>query len=304
MVHSISNKHVLVTGANSGIGQQVAIEAAKAGSKVTLIARNIERLQASIQLIEDCKAWTEKPQTQFYSLDLSKDFESIRKVFRLAEHKFGPIYMLVNCAGMAVCGSIKDTPIEDFHLMHNLNLMGTVHAVKAVLEGMTEREEGIIVVTSSLAALFGIYGYPAYTCSKFGLRGFAETLRMEVKPYNISVTLALPPDTDTPGFANEEKTKPEETKQISGSAGLIAPSVVAKQIMKDALAGNFYSTVGITGAMLKNVTAGMAPYSSICEVITQVLTMPVLRIVSAFLLDSFDKICKRCKEDRDEQKNS
>lgn len=59
--------------------------------------------------------------------------------------------------------------------------MGTVHAVKAVLEGMTEREEGIIVVTSSLAALFGIYGYPAYTCSKFGLRGFAETLRMEVR---------------------------------------------------------------------------------------------------------------------------
>lgn len=56
-----------MTGANSGIGQQVAIEAAKAGSKVTLIARNIERLQASIQLIEDCKAWTEKPQTQFYS---------------------------------------------------------------------------------------------------------------------------------------------------------------------------------------------------------------------------------------------
>jgi 3-dehydrosphinganine reductase len=56
-----------------------------------------------------------------------------------------------------------------------------------------------------------------------------------VKPYNISVTLSLPPDTDTPGFVNEEKTKPMETRLISQSAGLVSPEVVAKQLMKDAL---------------------------------------------------------------------
>jgi len=61
----------------------------------------------------------------------------------------------------------------------------------------------------------------------------------QVKPYNISVTLCLPPDTDTPGFANEEKTKPMETRLISQSSGLVSPEVVAKRLMQDALVSSF-----------------------------------------------------------------
>ena len=61
----------------------------------------------------------------------------------------------------------------------------------------------------------------------------------QVKPYNISVTLCMPPDTDTPGYANEEKTKPLETKLISESSGLLPPETVAKHLMKDALVSYF-----------------------------------------------------------------
>ena len=61
----------------------------------------------------------------------------------------------------------------------------------------------------------------------------------QVKPYNISVTLCLPPDTDTPGFANEEKTKPMETRLISQSSGLVSPEAVAKQLMEDTLVSYF-----------------------------------------------------------------
>jgi 3-dehydrosphinganine reductase len=57
----------------------------------------------------------------------------------------------------------------------------------------------------------------------------------QVKPYNISVTLCMPPDTDTPGYANEEKTKPMETRLISQSSGLMSPASVAKQLMEDTL---------------------------------------------------------------------
>ena len=57
----------------------------------------------------------------------------------------------------------------------------------------------------------------------------------QAKPYNVSVTLALPPDTDTPGFANEEKSKPPETRLISESGGLMSPEVVGTQLIKDAL---------------------------------------------------------------------
>jgi hypothetical protein len=62
----------------------------------------------------------------------------------------------------------------------------------------------------------------------------------KAKPYNISVTLCLPPDTDTPGFANEEKSKPMETRLISQSAGLMSPEVVAKQLIEDTLVSDFF----------------------------------------------------------------
>jgi len=63
----------------------------------------------------------------------------------------------------------------------------------------------------------------------------AESLAMELQPYNISVTLCLPPDTDTPGYAIEELSKPIETKAISQMANLVQPEVVAEKAFKDAL---------------------------------------------------------------------
>lgn len=77
----------------------------------------------------------------------------------------------------------------------------------------------------------------AYAGTKFALRGLAESLAMELRPYNISVTLSLPPDTDTPGFATEQLTKPLETHLISKAAGLVDPAVVAEKMFKDARVG-------------------------------------------------------------------
>lgn len=81
----------------------------------------------------------------------------------------------------------------------------------------------------------GIFGYSAYCSTKFALRGLAESIAMELRPYNISVTLALPPDTDTPGFAVEELSKPLETRLISQTSGLVRPEVVADKLFRDAL---------------------------------------------------------------------
>lgn len=93
-------------------------------------------------------------------------------------------------------------------------------------------------MTASQAALAGIYGFSIYSATKFALRGLAETVSMELKPYNVSVTLALPPDTDTPGFERENVGKPIETMLISESGGLYRPDVVAKKILDDALVSN------------------------------------------------------------------
>jgi 3-dehydrosphinganine reductase len=91
--------------------------------------------------------------------------------------------------------------------MMRVNYMGSVYCTKAVIDSMKSRRFGRIVFVSSQAGQLGVFGYSAYSSSKFALRGFAEVLQMELKPYNILVTLSFPPDTDTPGLATENLSK-------------------------------------------------------------------------------------------------
>ena len=74
------------------------------------------------------------------------------------------------------------------------------------------RGAGHVVLVSSMAGQVGIFGMTAYSASKFALRGFAEALRMECKPHGVKVALVFPPDTDTPGFEQENKTTPPECR--------------------------------------------------------------------------------------------
>ena len=139
----------------------------------------------------------------------------------------------------------------------NINYYSVYFPTRYVLEKFKETGDGIITITASQASLLGIYGYGPYAAAKFALRGLAETIAMEVSNTNISITLALPADTgklflplfesqklliliryfhvDTPGFENENRTKPEETKIISEGGGLAKPEDMAEKILTDSL---------------------------------------------------------------------
>ncbi|XP_027621974.1 3-ketodihydrosphingosine reductase isoform X3 [Tupaia chinensis] len=113
-------------------------------------------------------------------------------------------------------------------------------------------------------------------CAGMSVPGKFEELEVstfEVKPYNVYVTVAYPPDTDTPGFAEENKMKPLETRLISETTSVCKPEQVAKQIVKDAIQGNFNSSIGSDGYMLSALTCGMAPVTSITEGLQQVLLL-------------------------------
>ncbi|GLG95616.1 Dehydrogenase/reductase SDR family protein 7-like [Gryllus bimaculatus] len=301
---SLDKKHVVITGGSSGIGKAVAIEVARMGANVTLIARNEEKLHsAKLEVMRNC-IHPEQQKVQYFSVDVSENYEAIEKALDAAEEDLGPVYMLVNCAGMAICGKLEDTNISDIKYLMNLNYFGSLYPTKVLVPRMKCRGEGIIVMVSSQAGLLGIYGLSAYSATKFALRGLAEALHMECKPYNVSVTLALPPDTDTPGLANEEKTKPLETRLISESAGLIQPEVVAKRLVVDALNGTFYSTVGFESFMLKTLCCGMTPVVSLEELFLQVFLMGGFRLISSVYLASFHRIIKNCMKTRDTTKKA
>lgn len=295
--HNISGKHVLVTGGSSGIGKHVAIEAAKRGAHVTIVARDEKKL---LQAQEEIKKACPNPKfirfIEYVSLDISKDYENIRNALQPAMDRCGPVYMLVNCAGMALCGTLEEMTMQDIKTVIDLNLYGTIHMTKALVEGMKQRGRGCIVITASQAANLGIYGLAAYTSSKFALKGFAEALYMEVKQSGLTITLCLPPDTDTPGFENEEKSKPRETSLISQTGGLYRPEVVAKQLLEDALKGNYFSTVGLESYLITTLCAGFSPIVSIQETFIQAFLMGPLRLTAIYLHWTFDNIVKKCRK--------
>ena len=164
----------------------------------------------------------------FASVDVSGSVEDIRKSLKTLSDQLGPVKALIHCAGFSAPGRAHQVPEADVRRMTEVNYLGSVMVTQALLPDMMASRNGAIIFTSSLAGLAGVYGLAAYCGSKFAVRGYAEALGMEVAPYGIRVSVNCPPDTDTPGFEEENKTKPEETKLISEGAGLFQPNIVAK----------------------------------------------------------------------------
>lgn len=296
---SIFGRHVVVTGGSKGIGLYIAVECATKGANVTVIARDETMLRGAIVLLE---VFRQSPEQKFNykCLDISQSYDMVAKNLADIEKDFGEIYMLVNCAGMAICGVFEEISVEDARKLMEINYFGTYNCTRYVLPKMKAAGEGIIVVTASQAALFGIYGYGAYTASKYALRGMAETINMESRHLGVSVTLALPADTDTPGFENEEKTKPKETKLISGSGGLAQPDDVAKRIVNDALKGSFISILGFESWLITLLCGGMFPWGGVFQNMMHALVLGPLRIVGCFLQWHFGRIIRNCAKEKTE----
>ncbi|XP_006141897.1 3-ketodihydrosphingosine reductase isoform X2 [Tupaia chinensis] len=290
---ALPGAHVVVTGGSSGIGKCVAIECYKQGAFITLVARNEDKLLQAKKEIEKY-AINDKQVVLCISVDVSQDYNQVENVIKQAQEKLGPVDMLVNCAGMSVPGKFEELEVSTFEKLMSINYLGSVYPSRAVITTMKERRVGRIVFVSSQAGQLGLFGFTAYSPSKFAIRGLAEALQMEVKPYNVYVTVAYPPDTDTPGFAEENKMKPLETRLISETTSVCKPEQVAKQIVKDAIQGNFNSSIGSDGYMLSALTCGMAPVTSITEGLQQVVTMGLFRTIALFYLGSFDSIVRRC----------
>lgn len=285
-------KHVLITGGSKGIGRSLAFEAVKMGANVTIIARDTEVLEkCKIELLKIAPS-SKKQRVVSIAADVTNDVSILEQVIAEAEEECGPVFMLINCAGTSISRRFEDTTTKDFRRMLDINFLGSVSITKAVIPAMKSRREGIVVFVSSIAGLTGIYGYTAYSASKFALLGLAEALSMEVTPFNVNVTVLFPPDTDTPGFEQEQIGKPKETQLISESGGLFTPEAVAKAAMKDILTGKFASTVGMESFMVKTVCSGMHPVRDYLELTLQVTLMPVFRIISAIFLISCERIVR------------
>ncbi|MDD5712268.1 MAG: SDR family oxidoreductase [Smithellaceae bacterium] len=236
-------RNIFITGGSSGIGLATAKLFSSRGANVAIFARGEKRIADALVEIEAARRSGGQKFTGG-TLDVS-DNEAVQAVFSQKMGEFGIPDVLVNCAGIAYPNYFEDIPYEKFDQTLKINLYGIRNTVAAAVPHMKKQGGGSIVNISSVAGFVGVFGYTAYSSSKFGIIGFSQCLRGELKPHNITVSVCCPPDTDTPQLHEENKTKPAETRAIAGNAGLLQPAQVAEALVKGMEKGKFMILPGL-----------------------------------------------------------
>ena len=129
---------------------------------------------------------------------------------------------------------------EDFDKNIDCGFWSVINPCRIVAPRMKERKHGHIVNVSSVAGYLGIYGYTGYSAAKFGIMGFTEALRFEMKPYGVDVSVVCPPDTETPALEYEKTLRPPETDAAAGTIAALPPEVVGARVVRDIEKKKFY----------------------------------------------------------------
>jgi 3alpha(or 20beta)-hydroxysteroid dehydrogenase len=192
MAGRLEGKVALISGAARGIGAATAQRFAREGARVMLADRRHElgeKLAASLE--------AERPGSARYApLDVTSEPEWTAAVER-TRSAFGGIDVLVNAAGIIRVTPLAQTDLELFRKILDVNLVGTFLGMRAVLGPMQARGGGSIVNFSSPQGLEGRFGVPAYTASKFAVRGLTKTAAIELGPLGIRVNAVVPGPTRT-----------------------------------------------------------------------------------------------------------
>lgn len=238
----------LVTGGSSGIGLALARLLARGGMHVWLTGRREGLLQEGLSHMEG-ERQSSSQRFGFTAADVS-DWEQVQRVVKEMDGSIGAPDLLINSAGLTHPGYFQEIPLDVFRLLMDVNYFGTLYTIRAVLPAMQKRGSGYIVNISSGAGFIGIFGYSAYSASKFAVRGFSDVIRSELKPLGIGVSIVFPPDTDTPQLANEQALKPMETKALTATGGLMSAEAVARETLRGIERGRYLILPGMESKMI------------------------------------------------------
>ncbi len=260
---NLRGKTVLITGGAAGIGLATAHRFGKAGSRLILTDINDDTLNSARHALE-----AEGYEVQTYVNDVTDK----KAVFALAEDvltKYERLDVLINNAGIGHHGEVKDTTLEQWEKLININLFGPLHFIYAFLPSMTEKQHGHIVNLSSGQAFYMLPTWGVYASIKLALGGLSEVMHYELSKYNVKVTVVYPFMVNT-GFYDDVEA---ETFGSKLSMKLLpyysnAPETVAKRIFKTVKKGkavemvNFLNDFGFYSRFFKPVHAGMSIVSN------------------------------------------
>lgn len=224
-------KWAVITGGSEGIGLSIARDLVSMGANVLICARDLTKLQTAQAQLEGLKVRPEQ-KTGVFSLDVTQINQVKTTIEKIVAQTGVPDYW-INCAGMAIPGYFDQQPQEQLEEMMQTNFWGSVYTSREILKHyMRVKNRGTLVNTSSVAGFLGLYGYSGYCASKYAILGFTKALYQEFKPHGIHVATLCPPNTKTPGFARENRNKPEELLKMEARIKETSPEYVSRVLLK------------------------------------------------------------------------
>ncbi len=218
----------VITGGASGIGLATAQELFERGAKVVLADINAPNLQEAVKHIG-----LQKPAATSNILGIPTDvteYSQVETLMQQAVASFGRLDLVVASAGIGRGGPIDTFSVQDMRATIDINFMGVFHCVKAALPFMRQQQSGYFVFMSSVAGKLGSPTLSGYCASKWAVRGFSTSLRVELYGSGIGITTVYPAFVDTPMFRQDVAEA-----QLLQAEALLKPEQVAHEILQAVL---------------------------------------------------------------------
>jgi 3-oxoacyl-[acyl-carrier protein] reductase len=186
MAERLQNKVAVITGASAGIGQACARALAREGARLVLTARRQDRLE---QLVAEAK---HLGSDGVFVIGDAREEDTARQTVEQAMNAFGRIDILINNAGVGNYKNLVDTSLEDYDEMMDSNVRSTFLFTRHAVPVMIKQHEGLVLMISSMAGVYGFAGEAVYCATKFAQIGFAQALDKELRPHGIKVGTICP----------------------------------------------------------------------------------------------------------------
>ncbi|TYJ35560.1 hypothetical protein E1A91_A05G245100v1 [Gossypium mustelinum] len=267
----------------------IAKQAASEGARISLLARSVDQLQKAKESI--CQAY--EVEVSIFSADV-RDYDAVERAIKEA----GPIDVLVVNHGVYYVEEFETQGLDVMKTMIDVNLMGSFNVIKAALPLMKDKKDkgpASIALMSSMAGQAGIYGFAAYSATKFGLRGLAEALQQELLVNNIHLSTIcrnrfwargvkractiFPPVTET----SAREKMPEITKIILESSPGMKAEEVGKITIQGIKSGSFSIPCRLDGQAVAIATAGLSPQTSFLMASIEVVFAGLFRFLALLL---------------------
>ncbi len=225
---TVENKVVVITGASSGIGEATAKLLASRGAKVVLGARRADRLTSLATTIGE--------NASYQVTDVSK-YQEVEQLVTFAYEKYGRVDVLYNNAGVMPQGFLREGKLKSYQKMLDINVMGVLHGITAVLPIMEQQKDGLIITTDSVAGHVVYPGSAVYNGTKYAVRAIMEGLRQEERDFGIRSTIISPGAVATELIQSVDNRVIEEALQDlydpknSGSMNSLAADDIANAVL-------------------------------------------------------------------------